>query len=124
MTTIVVPGTGQGTGFVYLLGGDTYDGGNTSANIMNGQYDTRWENGYKNDIWKMAGTEWLVKGDPRLRSNHQKLPKVSSYLRWKLINSGSHPPPRTTYDKWIGCETYFIEIKVVIQIILFKSAAK
>lgn len=113
MTTIVVPGQGQGTGFVYLLGGDTFDGGTTSANTMNGQYDKRWENGYKNDIWKMAGTEWLVNGDPRLRSHHQKLPKVTSNLKWKLVNSGAHPPPRTTYDKWIGCEAYFQEMVAI-----------
>lgn len=110
--SIVIPPQGQSVGFVFLLGGDTYDGSKTSKKLKNGLVDSRWETGYKNDIWRMAGTEWLAKGDSRLRAYHQKIPQVTSQLKWQLITRGNHPPPRTTYDKWLECEDYFRNLNV------------
>lgn len=35
--------------YVYILGGDSYDGDDTRRNFKPGLLDTNWENGYKND---------------------------------------------------------------------------
>lgn len=108
MVSVVAPPRDTSSlGFVYLMGGDTYDGSKTSDNFKPGLTDSRWENGYKNDVWKMSGTEWLTKGDPRLRSHHQKIPRVTSQLKWTQMTGGLHPPPGTTYDKWLKCQPFF-----------------
>lgn len=112
MSSVVVPPQGQSNGFVYIMGGDTYIATNSSNFIQNGLVDKRWETGYKNDVWRMAGTEWSVKGDPRLRKHHQKIPRIISSLKWEQVTPGSHPPPRTTYDQWIRCLPYFINLNV------------
>lgn len=35
--------------YVYVLGGDSYDGDDTQRNYKPGLLDPIWENGYKND---------------------------------------------------------------------------
>jgi hypothetical protein len=97
-------------GYVYLLGGDTYVGDGNSRNVLVSQ---GWEKGYKNDVWKMTGTEWFTIGDHRLRSQyHQKLPQVNSLMRWDIVTSGLIPPVETTYDEWIRCQDFFRNVPV------------
>ena len=111
MVSIIAPPVDTSSlGFVYLMGGDTYDGSSNKHGLKPGLADYKWENGYKNDVWKMAGTEWSTKGDPRLRSHHQKLPKVTSQLKWQQMTSGLHPPPGTTNDEWIKCQAFFMNL--------------
>ena len=90
-----------------MLGGDTYDG--IARPKQGGGYDTEWSRGYKNDVWKMGGTEWLVAGNYELRERYygRKIPKVQSQLRWERVTQGVIPPPEMTYDSWIICEPYF-----------------
>jgi hypothetical protein len=52
MAVVVVPSSSGGVGSVYLLGGDSYDGGKTQENVVPGLLDLTWYNGYKNDVWK------------------------------------------------------------------------
>jgi hypothetical protein len=104
--TIVTPSSVDTTiGFVFVLGGDTYykDGSERDILVPDG-----WENGYKNDIWVMTGTEWFKAGDPHLRTKYkQKIPQIKSKMEWELVNDGRHPPLGTTYDDWIRCEKFF-----------------
>ena len=95
-------------GDIYLMGGDTYTGTAGLENIKPGLGDITWNNGYKNDVWKTPGTEWLVKGDHRYRNKyHQKKPKVTSQIKWTEVLGGYHPTPGLTYDDFIICERYF-----------------
>ncbi|RYG67501.1 hypothetical protein EON64_07295, partial [archaeon] len=60
----------------------------------------------------MRGTEWYVKGDPRLRipiGHHrgQKIPRTYSKLEWEQVGGALHPPPGMSNDDWISCEDYF-----------------
>lgn len=105
---VVVVDDDDTTSTVYLLGGDTYDGTISNENVAPGLLDQSWYNGYKNDVWKMSGTEWGVRGDSRLRTLYkQKIPTVRSALRWQVVTVGLLPPLRTTYDDWIICEEFF-----------------
>lgn len=88
-------------GVIYLLGGDTYNLGN-AQNIISGQNDLSWSKGYKNDVWSSNGISWLVKGDIRLQNGFdQKLPRVRSTMKWKLLQKGLMPQPGTTYEQWL-----------------------
>lgn len=93
---------------MYILGGDSYDGDDTRRNYHPGLLDKDWENGYKNDVWRMTTIEWYVKGDEQLRTPHkQKIPRVYSKLVWHQVTQGIRPPLGMTNDDWISCETYF-----------------
>lgn len=93
---------------MYLLGGDTYDEDLTSRSQLPGVLDMKWETGYKNDVWKMTGTEWFLKGDPRLRGPyHQKIPKVESRVKWDSVQQGLRPPRGMTFEEWTKCEPFF-----------------
>jgi hypothetical protein len=60
------------------MGGDSYVGNQGSYQAHSGDYDQTWYNGYKNDVWRMSGTDWIVKGDIHLRGYHgQKLPTIT-----------------------------------------------
>ena len=51
MVSIIAPPVDTSSlGFIYLMGGDTYDGSKTNLNFKPGLTDPRWENGYKNDV--------------------------------------------------------------------------
>eukprot|EP01031_Cornospumella_fuschlensis_P035821 gene35821-43448_t len=114
MATIVTSTTNLSSfSYVYLLGGDSYDGDDTQRNYKPGLIDQKWENGYKNDVWRMRGTEWFVKGDPRLRipvAQHrgQKIPRTYSKLEWEPMElEAMQPDQGMSYDEWISCEQYF-----------------
>jgi len=92
--------------YVFLLGGDTYEGDTTVRNQLPGLLDGRWGGGYKNDVWRMSGTEWFQKGDSRLRGPyHQKVPRVESRLEWRQITQGLRPPSGVDYNDWLEDET-------------------
>lgn len=67
----------KSAGTIYLLGGDTFNGDMIKKDKIDrhiidpGIMDFAWGNGYKNDVWKMKGTEWLVTGDIRVRSQYR-----------------------------------------------------
>lgn len=76
--------------------------------------------GYMNDVWKAAPTEWIVRSDVRLRNpkykhnknpqdqaRHQKIPRVYSSMTWKMIQPGLAPRPGVPYEDWIICDPYF-----------------
>ena len=118
MATIVIPTTitADGTetqGQVFILGGDTYDGDVQQLNEQQlGLHDFNWGRGYKNDVWSTTGTKWLVKGDPRLRNKyHQKLPKVQSLMYWKYVTPGLMPVPGQTYENYIICQNFFLNLR-------------
>ena len=46
------------SGTVFLMGGDTYN--EIPQYIPQGLLDLSWSNGFKNDVWKMTGTNWMV----------------------------------------------------------------
>ena len=57
---------------------------------------------------RTKGTEWYVKGDPRLRGPyHQKIPRVYSTMEWDLKQAGLRPSPGQTTVEWINCTVYF-----------------
>lgn len=59
------------------MGGDSYNGALGSYQALTGDIDTKWYNGFKNDIWSMSGTDWIVKGDIRLRTKYgSKIPQI------------------------------------------------
>jgi len=59
-------------------------------------------------VWRMAGTDWYVKGNVRLKTKYKrKVPQVLSKLTWTQMQSGLHPPIGMTNDEWISCEPYF-----------------
>lgn len=95
------------TGQVYLMGGDTY--ADIPLEKTQGILDLTWSNGFKNDVWRMKGTEWQVGGDYSLRDDlyGRKIPKVKSLMDWVLVKSGTYPPPGMTYEDWIICEPFF-----------------
>jgi hypothetical protein len=110
MATILIPDNSgiSGVGTVYLLGGDTNVGDSVKDHPAPGLVQIKFETGYKNDVWKMSGTEWYVKGDIRLRGKyHQKIPKTESLMAWTQVTGGNQPPPDLTYDEWIVCEPFF-----------------
>ena len=73
--------------------------------------DLKWNNGYKNDVWSMQGTDWTVKGDIRVRNGyHQKLPKTTSQLKWKQLTPGILPKPGQTYDNFLICQPFFANV--------------
>lgn len=95
-------------GRVYLLGGDTNDGDKSVRPFKAGLLDLQWNNGYKNDVWRMKGTDWVMKGDMRIRTKYrQKTPRVVSRIQWEQVGSPKAPPPGVTYDDWIICQAYF-----------------
>ena len=95
-------------GQVYLMGGDSDDGDGTEQDFTMGNLDTTWNNGYKNDVWRMSGTEWLSRGDLRQRTHYrQKITKVMSRIKYEKIQPGLAPPVGTTHDDWIICQSYF-----------------
>jgi hypothetical protein len=54
----------------------------------------KWSNGYKNDVWRSEGTEWIVDADIRLKTSfHQKEPRVKSTMEWIKVTNGELPPP-------------------------------
>lgn len=90
------------------MGGDTYDGDAHQTDIKPGMMDKVWYEGFKNDVWKMTGTQWNVRGDTKLSNGHkQRLAEVRSELKWTLVEKGMYPPRGTTYDEWISCEVFF-----------------
>jgi hypothetical protein len=90
------------------MGGDTFSNDQSDVNSMPGVLDSRWYNGYKNDVWYTTGTNWLVYPDIRLRGKTgQKIPIVKSNLLWTQVSYGSLPPPGVKFDDWIICEPYF-----------------
>eukprot|EP01039_Chlorochromonas_danica_P008280 gene8280-9129_t len=109
MATIVTSTTNlSSSAYIYVLGGDSYDGHNTRRNYQAGLLDYSWENGFKNDVWRTEGTEWYVKGDVRLKTKyHQKVPRVYSKLQWEQVSAGLRPSLGTTQDDWISCEAFF-----------------
>lgn len=95
-------------GKVYLVGGDTNYGDKTSKPFTMGKLDQVWNNGYKNDVWRMGGTDWLIRGDNRVRTAYrQKVPKVTSKIKWEQVSPGLVPPVGVSYDDWIICQPYF-----------------
>jgi len=101
-----VKGT-ETTGEVYVMGGDTY--ADVPLYKTQGILDLSWANGFKNDVWRMKGTEWQVGGDYSLRDDlyGRKIPKVKSRMEWERINGGAYPPQGMTYEDWILCEPFF-----------------
>lgn len=95
------------TGEVYLMGGDTY--ADVPQEKVQGILDLSWSNGFKNDVWRMKGTEWQVGGDYSLRDDlyGRKIPKVKSQMEWELIKGGIYPPSGMSYEDWILCEPFF-----------------
>lgn len=136
MVTIEKPATNLSSfSYVFLFGGDTYDGDDTRRNHMPGLLDLSWESGYKNDgrywflhlmsnfsltplapyliVWRTAGTEWFVKGDVRLKTEYkQKIPRVYSKLEWSEVQTGIRPPLGMTHDDWISCEKFFRNVSI------------
>jgi hypothetical protein len=111
-------------GKIYIMGGDTNTGDATTRDLMPGELDTQWNNGYKNDVWSTDGTEWMTGGDIRVSgpsrggggsldqlASKQKLPRTTSMMEYDLVTPGKFPPPGVTYDDWIICEDYFSNAK-------------
>jgi hypothetical protein len=96
-------------GYVFLMGGDSNSGDPTVRDFTIGKLDSVWNNGYKNDVWRTSGTEWMMRGNMRIRTDYrQKAPKVTSEIKWTLRNPGLAPPVGVTYDNWIICQQYFL----------------
>lgn len=50
MSTVVMPASNLSSfSYIFVMGGDTYDGSNDQRNLDPGLADVAWENGYKND---------------------------------------------------------------------------
>lgn len=77
-----------------LLGGDDY--------TKDEDLDTF--GGLRNDVWSM--TLSLKASDWKL---NPKTEKITSTLRWELVNKGHEPPLNQSFDDWIGCQEYFGE---------------
>ena len=88
---------------VYYMGGDSYDNDHTVPDEDSRQ--PAFAMGYKNDVWKSGGTEWLVDNDNRIHNEFgESETRVESKMLWEEVTPGLIPPPGTTYDYWLRCE--------------------
>lgn len=88
---------------IYLMGGDSYDGDHTAPDEDSRQ--PALPMGYKNDVWRSTGTEWLVDNDNRIHNEFgESETRVESKMVWEEVAPGIIPPPGTTNDEWLRCE--------------------
>ena len=88
---------------IYYMGGDSYDNDHTVPDEDSRQ--PAYAMGYKNDVWKSTGTEWLVDNDNRLHNDFDEShTRVESKMSWEEVTPGILPPPGETYDYWLRCE--------------------
>lgn len=111
------------------MGGDSFTNGKDATDLIPGQIDRKWENGYKNDgtfddngfldvlflcilhlrmvifvVWKTTGTDWSVRQNKRMKSEFgRKIPEVTSKLSWEIVTLGLHPAVGQSHDDWISC---------------------
>jgi hypothetical protein len=113
---IIVPAAdATGVSYVYVMGGDTYSDPTTRKDLQPGEFNSQWETGYQNDVWRMTGVTWSVEADIRLKSKYgRKLPITTSQLTWTEVTEGLHPPKGLTNDQWIACQPFFQNLQVRI----------
>jgi hypothetical protein len=88
---------------VFYMGGDSYDNDHTVPDVNSRQ--PAYAAGYKNDVWKSSGTEWLVDNDNRNHNQYgESETRVESKMLWEEVTPGIIPPPGDTYDYWLRCE--------------------
>lgn len=88
---------------IFYMGGDSYDNDHTVPDEDSRQ--PAFAAGYKNDVWKSSGTEWLVDNDNRLHNEFgEAVTRVESKMLWEEVTPGLIPPPGDTYDFWLRCE--------------------
>lgn len=91
--TITVPAPDvESLAYMFVLGGDSYSNRDGAADLLPGQFDRKWENGYKNDVWRTTGIDWDVRQNKRMKSQYgRKIPEVKSKLQWEVVTNGIHP---------------------------------
>lgn len=95
------------------MGGDSYAERTDKADLIPGQIDRKWENGYKNDVWRTTGTDWSVRENRRVKSPYgRKIPEIRSQLAWEQATAGLHPAVGQTNDDWISCYRTDLNAKI------------